>query len=387
MAFKLCAGPCGKKLSTSEFWLDRGKPRARCKQCMSQKPETKGEVRPVPEELGAVEEHRLKVKNAELQAQVKTLTAELSDAQLMRDVLESARAIKVKPIVPRERKSKLLEGTCQVLASDWHIEEEVKPEQVNGRNRYNLEISKRRMERFFESTRWGLDFNRQVFKIRDLILWLGGDFITSYLHPDNVETNLLSPPEAIAYAQTSLVSGIRFLLQDKELERIVIPCNDGNHGRLSEKMRSANRIAMSLEIMLYGMIAKEFANEPRVQFIIAQGSQIYYEVYGKTIRYTHGDETRYGGGIGGVTIPIYKAISRWDTVRKADVTVLGHYHQRTSLSDLIINGSLIGYSPYSLTIGARYEPPAQDLTMFTPKRFKGLSMPLWVSDVEDDQCA
>lgn len=380
---------CGQKKHEYEFPSNGnrfGKPekKSRCSSCLSEG-RKKTPPAAVKETLTPVEEHRLKARNAELQAQVKAVTAELSDAQLMQDVVESSRAVKVKPIAPRERKSGLIEGTCQVLASDWHIEEEVKPEQVAGRNRYNLDISKQRMTRFFEAARWGLNFNRQAFKIRDMILWLGGDFITSYLHPDNVETNLLSPPEALAYALASIVAGIRYLLLDDQLERLIVPCNDGNHGRLSEKMRSANRTAMSLETMLYGMVAREFVNEPRVQFIIAQGSHLYYEVYGRTIRYTHGDETRYGGGVGGITIPIYKAMGRWETVRHADLTVLGHFHQHTSLTDLIINGSLIGYSPYSLSIGARFEQPAQNLTMLDPKRFKGLSMPLWVSERSDDQ--
>ncbi len=107
-------------------------------------------------------------------------------------------------------------------------------------------------------------------------------------------------------------------------------------------------------------------------------------MYGRTIRYVHGDETKFGGGIGGITIPIYKAMARWQTVRQAQLTVIGHYHQWTSLSDLIINGSLIGYSPFSLSIGARFEPPVQDMTLLDPKRFKGISMPLWVSETEDD---
>ncbi len=336
------------------------------------------------EPLDLIDQHRLKSKNAELLARVKTLTSDLSDAKLMHDVVASAQAIKVAPIKPRERRSGLLEGTCQVLASDWHIEEEVKPEQVAGRNRYNLDISKRRMERFFEAVRWGLGFNRQAFKIRDLILWLGGDFITNHLHPDNVETNLLSPPEALAYAHSSLVTGIRYLLQDKELARIVVPCNDGNHGRMTDKMRSASRCAMSLETMLYGFLAHDFADEPRVEFIIAQGSHLYYEVYGRTIRYVHGDEVKSGGGMGGILPPIYKAMARWQTVRQAALTCMGHHHQRLSLTDLIVNSSLIGYSPYSLSIGARFEPPSQDLTMLDPKRFKSLSMPLWVSDLSDD---
>lgn len=331
-----------------------------------------------------VETHRLKSKNAELAAQIRNLTSELADAQRMQEIVMEARSVKIAPIKPRERRSGILEGTCQVLASDWHIEEEVKSAQVAGRNRYNLGISRRRMERFFEATRWGIEFNRQAFKIRDLILWLGGDLITNHIHADNVETNLLTPTEALAYAHTSISIGIRYLLEDAKLERVVVPCNDGNHGRLTDKMRSSGRTAMSLETMLYGFLAREFAKEPRVEFLIAEGSHLYYEVYGRTIRYVHGDETRYGGGVGGITIPVYKAMARWETVRHADLTVMGHYHQRTSLSDLIINGSLIGYSPYSLTIGARFEPPAQDMTMLDPRRFKGLSMPLWVSDRADD---
>lgn len=324
------------------------------------------------------------MSNSKLLAQVKDLTARLSDAKLMEDILASARSTAVAPIRHRERASGLLEGTCQVLASDWHVEELVLPEQVAGRNRYDLEISRARMHKFFDAVVWGIAFNRQAFRIRDLILWLGGDLITNFLHPDNVETNLLSPPQALAYVKHEVTAGIRQLLRDSDLERIVVPCNDGNHGRMTEKMRSANRTAMSLETMLYGFIAEEFRSEPRVQFIIAQGSHLYYEVYGRTIRYTHGDETKYGGGVGGITIPIYKAMARWQTVRHADLTCIGHYHQLTSLRDLIINGSLIGMSPYSVTIGARYEPPAQDMTMLDPKRFKSVSMPLWVSSTEDD---
>jgi len=133
------------------------------------------------------------------------------------------------------------------------------------------------------------------------------------------------------------------------------------------------------------MLADAFKSEPRVEFIIAQGSQLYYDVYERTVRYTHGDECKYGGGVGGITIPIYKALARWETVRHADLTCMGHFHQRTNLNDLIINGSLIGYSPYSLSIGARFEPPAQDFSVFDPKRWRGLSMPLHVSSTEDDQ--
>ncbi len=337
-------------------------------------------------DLPPLEEHRLKKRITDLEGKVRALTVDADHDDVLRDLAEGAAeaAAKVTPIRPRERKSKLREGAALILASDWHIEEEVRPEQVAGRNRYDLTISRRRAQRFFEGVRWGIEFNRQAYKIRDAVLWFGGDFITNYLHADNRETNLLSPVQAIAEAHAWLSAGIEYLLEDPLLERLVIPCNDGNHGRLTETTRSSSRTASSIEWLLYTMLAREWKHEPRVQFLIAEGEHVYYEVYGKTVRFVHGDSIRYGGGIGGVTIPIYKAMSRWNTVRNADLTCLGHFHQLTSLTDLIVNGSLIGYGPYSLSIGARFEPPAQAFTMLDAKRFKSGALPIWVGDAEDD---
>ena len=344
------------------------------------------EPRAVPEVLDTVQEHRLRAKVRELESTVKSLVGQLSDARAMNDIAaEAADTVSaIPPIRPRERTSGVREGTAMALASDWHIEEEVLPEKVAGRNRYNLEISARRMTRFFEAVRWATEWQRQVCTVRDQILWLGGDIITNYLHEDNVESNLLSPVQAIATAQAAIGNGIRYLLEDGQLERLVIPCNDGNHGRLTEKTRSATRKENSLEWLLYIGLQREFARDPRVQFQIADGTQLFLDVYGRTIRFTHGDSVKYGGGIGGITIPIYKALARWDTVRHADLTIMGHFHQRISLSDLIVNGSLIGYSPYAMDIGARFEPPAQEFSMLEPVRFRSASIPLHVSDREDD---
>ncbi|HEY6021069.1 MAG TPA: hypothetical protein VIY48_14525 [Candidatus Paceibacterota bacterium] len=336
------------------------------------------------EKLTAVQEHRLKVKNADLLRQVKLLTSQLSDAHFVGDIVAESQTIKVDGITPRETLSGLREGTAFVMASDWHVEEEVKPEQVAGRNRYNLEISAHRMTRFFESILWAINSQRNTFQIKDLVLWFGGDFITNFLHEDNVLTNLLSPPEALAYIQAALSDGIKFLLTDPELERIVIPCNDGNHGRSSKRMGSSSRTKMSLEIMLYRMLKREFAHEPRVEFIIAEGELLHYDIYGRTVRFVHGDSISYSNGVGGVMIPIMKALAAWETIRHADLTAMGHWHQRLVLPNLMVNSSLIGYSPFSLTIKAKFEPPSQNFSILEPKRFRSVDLPLYVSERSDD---
>lgn len=340
----------------------------------------------IPEKITQIVEHRLKRRVAELTAQVKDLTETASQNDEMSEFVREVMSMPpVAGIQPRERASGILEATPLVLASDWHIEEEVRPEQVAGRNRYNLEISKRRMERFFEAVRWAVDHQRQIFKIRDLVMWLGGDIISNYLHPDNNEANLLAPVEAIAYAHASIAEGIRFLLADDELEQIVIPCNDGNHGRLTEKTRSSTRVQNSIEWLLYYQLQREFASEPRVRFILPTSSFTFYDVYDRTIRFTHGDTFRFGGGVGGITIPMMKALAKWDTVRRASLTCLGHWHQRICLPNVMVNGSLIGFNSYAMDIAAAFESPSQSLRMLEPKRFCSTDVPLWVADRSDDQ--
>lgn len=343
----------------------------------------------VEETISRVEEHRLKRRVRELEAENEELVHQLSDggewAEIVAEV--QARTGSVRPrIAPRERVSRLAEATPLILASDWHIEEEVRPEQVQGRNRYNLEIATRRMERYFEAARWAIDHQRQVpFKIRDAILWLGGDFITNFLHEDNVESNLLHPTEAILMAQAEITKGIDFLLQDPEIEQWIIPCCDGNHGRTTKKMHSATRTQNSLEVFLYAQLARHYAKEPRIKFILPTSSFTFLDdVYGRTIRFLHGDVFKYHGGIGGITVPLFRALGRWETLKHADLTVMGHWHQRICLPNLMVNGSLIGFNAYAQDIAASFEPPVQSLRMLEPRRWCSSDIPLWVSERDDD---
>lgn len=350
-------------------------------------------VKVVEEEVTEVEEHRLKRRVRELDDQVRRLTEALSDggefADIISEVMRRQGEARVARIHPRERAGRIAEATPLVLASDWHIEHEVRPEQVAGRNRYNLEIAKRRMERFFEATRWAINHQRQVpFKIRDLILWPGGDFIQNYLHEDDNESNLLSPTQAILFAQESWIAGLDYLLADPELEQIILPMNDGNHGRTTKKMRSSTRIENSLEVFLYAQLAMHYRNEKRLKFILPTSQFTFLEdVYGHTIRFLHGDVFKYHGGVGGITVPLFRSLARWETVQHASLTCMGHWHQRICLPNLMVNGSLIGYDPFAMGIGASFEPPVQSMRILVPGRFCSSDIPLYVSNRKDDSRA
>lgn len=328
----------------------------------------------------AIIERREKSEAATLKRQLGAALAEIERLRLQSQVATEAEAARgsVPRIERRNNGGTLREATAVAIASDWHIEEHVDAAAVNGVNEYNLEIARERAAKFFSGFIYLIRYHQDHFSIKHALLGLLGDLITGYLREENLESNELSPVRAVATLDVWLDEGIRQILEETDVDLDVV-CLSGNHGRLTEKVRPSTREQNSIEWLLYVGLARRFANEPRVRFHLPAGSQIYFKIYDYTIRFMHGDECKFGGGVGGITIPLYKAIARYETVRHADLTVLGHFHQYHDLSDLVVNGSLIGYTPYSQAIGARFETPRQAFFLIDSRRGKTMPADIWVT--------
>jgi len=270
------------------------------------------------------------------------------------------------------------DATALLALSDLHVFERVRKAEVNGLNEHNAAIASAGIKLLFQKALRLVQIERSATNVRTFVLALLGDLMTNQLHEDQLETNEGTPQEEILFLLEHLAGGIELLLREGEFERIVVPCCDGNHGRDTEKMRAANRVKHSHEWLLYCLLARHFAAEPRVQFSIADGTLHYMELYGRTIRLTHGEAIRYQGGVGGLTIPARKAIAEWDRGRRADLTVFGHWH--TSLLDkqFLSNGSALGYSPYSVRIKAPFELPQQAFVVFDAKRWISAFRPIYL---------
>ena len=119
---------------------------------------------------------------------------------------------------------------------------------------------------------------------------------------------------------------------------------------------------------MYRTLRDYFKNEERVKFIINDSYLTYMDIYDYKIRLHHGDSMRYGGGIGGLFIPAFKAISQWDKQIRADWTFFGHFHQLKDGGNFVSNGSLIGFSPYAIRIKADYEKPKQAFLILDKER-------------------
>lgn len=267
-----------------------------------------------------------------------------------------------------------------LVASDWHVEEPVDPLTVNNLNRYDLEIADRRAKKFFQNGLRLVDLAGRDSNIKTMRFAALGDFFSGSIHDELMEINELRPGDAAGFAKDLLAAGLRYWLKESKYN-IEVDFMDGNHGRMTKKRRHAGRMGNSLEAFMYASLAKEFAAEPRIRFNMCRGAQLYVRLFDDyVVRYIHGDDVNYQGGIGGITVPIRKAISEWNKAIPADLTIMGHFHQKLDGGDFIVNGSLIGYNAFALSIKASPEEPQQTFVLVHARNggTKSLVAPIWV---------
>ncbi len=280
-----------------------------------------------------------------------------------------------------KKSSKTSEATVVAVASDWHVEENVGAE-VGGLNIYNLSIAKARAVAFFQNTLRLTNLLAQDVTISTMILALLGDFISGAIHDELSDNAEELPMHALTTAQSFITSGIEFLLKNSKLN-FVIPCHSGNHARTTHKTHFSNENGHSLEYLMYLALANYFRHEKRIKFIVPAGMHSYVQVYDTTIRFQHGHAIKYGGGVGGIYVPVNKAIAQWNKGRHADLDAFGHFHQMRDGGNFICNGSMIGYSAFALSIKADFEKPKQALFLIDKKRGRTCTWPILFPDTND----
>lgn len=318
-----------------------------------------------------------------LAKEVERLQRELDAALGLEDRVDQYQPTAIKQ---RERGT-AKEGMAVLLLSDLHPEEVIRPETVNGMNDFSPKVASQRIDRLITGTRWALETvraseGRAGYKIRDFMLAILGDLISNTIHPDLAESVAMGPADAVDFTFELIQRVIDSLLADTSIERLVVPCCMGNHDRLTHKNRHQTKAQTSLATIIYAMLRRMYRNEPRVTFDIARGNMVYVNVYGKLVRCTHGDDIGYGGGIGGITIPVRKKISQWNKTIHAALTLMGHFHTTMETKESAHNGSLIGYSGFSQAIGADFEPASQSFFVIDAQRGKRMFTPVQVQDCE-----
>jgi len=311
----------------------------------------------------------------ELRALVRGLTDELEETR--RDLAVALGTGGAKPIKLRPAKAKAGAVTPVCLWSDWHIEEVVEAYATAGRNEYNPEIARLRYERLMGRTVERIQQAAKWNSVGEIVVWLGGDFMSGHIHADLVEVTASSPTETAVQVYDWLREGLLYVA-DATKCRVLVPTSYGNHGRITTgKPRIATAASHNLEQMVYQSLARDLKPDDRFVFDITKTAFKYLDLGNYVLRFNHGDAFRYGGGIGGIHVPLQRAIGRWNAETPAQVTCIGHWHQRLDLEHSVANGSLIGTSEYSRRFG--FEEPSQQMFLVERSaRRKGAVFPLWV---------
>lgn len=265
-------------------------------------------------------------------------------------------------------------------ASDWHIEETVDRAAVHGLNEYSLEIARVRARIYFQNVLKLALMMARDSKINTLYLAILGDFFSGWIHKELLAACSLAPGDAAREWIGIFASGIDFLLRESSfvLEADLIP---GNHGRMTDQIHFSDPTGTSLETFAYHALALRYQGNPRVRFKVADHAMVYRKFFERFMqRAIHGYEVKYGGGVGGITIPLNKAIAQWDIAVRADLTIAGHFHQFFDGNSFLLNGSLIGYNTYAQAIKAKYEEARQAFWLIHASNGgrKAGTFPVWV---------
>lgn len=318
----------------------------------------------VPTVEEQVEEHRLKKKARTATKREKQLAEEVErlqteqDAWLALDVPSDYRIV--------HTGLEKVEATAFFLMSDWHVDETVKSGTVNGMNKFNEQVADERITKFFNNAVALLKMTGDTTVINAVVLAMLGDFISGCIHEELLEGNWCSPIEAIIWVEERMVAGIKLLLKETDYDFIAV-CHCGNHSRTTERKRIGTQVANSTETLLYHHLRSRLKDEPRVQFIIAEGYLTYLPVYDKVVRLHHGDGFRYMGGVGDIYPSAYRWIGRSNSSMRADLDVFGHHHGYRNGGNFICNDSLIGYTSYAVEKGFAFRRPSQRFFMYTKR--------------------
>lgn len=304
------------------------------------------------------ESSRLRAELTALRKKYEVALGQLDREKQATANLAALAGVKSKKISRARPAGKRPEATAILVCSDWHVEERVDPATNVPGNEYTLDIADRRIKQLVQKASMLIEHEKSLTNIRRVVVAALGDMITGQIHDDLVEMTQLAPLAATRWAGERLGGVIDAM---HEIAPVVVATSSGNHGRTTHKPRIATENEHSFEQHLYLTMA---AAEKRkhVSWHVGHGYLNIVDFEGFPVRFHHGHAIRFGGGVGGLTIPANKAIANWNISRRVSLDVFGHWHCFSWLPyRFVANGCLIGHNAFADRIKAEYQPPSQSL--------------------------
>ena len=279
--------------------------------------------------------------------------------------------------VPRFAESKDASKETGVLVfGDWHGEEVVELDRMDGFNEYNLEICAARAAHIVQTAINIADRKERGggWKIENLVVPMLGDMVSGTIH--ELEKHAGRPvTESVIIVGQILASSLRQLAgRFEHVDAIGI---SGNHGRMSPK-KQYKEPTRTWDYLIYQWAKNSLRDVPNVTVSTPRKYSTIIDVRGYNFWLTHGDEFR-----GWMGLPYY-SMQRGLLKRQAlestrggfiHYTLMGHHHHEAKVpqaqGEAYVNGSLIGGNEFGLEAFQGNPTPSQ--IFFGVKEGKGIT--------------
>lgn len=275
-------------------------------------------------------------------------------------------------------------GTALFMLSDLHLDEVVRPEEMQGVNAFNREIALMRLERAVTQVPVLAKQFLNSYEYDGAVLILGGDIFSGLIHDELIELNEAPMLASLDYWLDPMAGVIELMAH--EFKRLQIIGVFGNHGRNSQHKRYKGAAQNNFDWFLYRQLQRHFAKNTDIEWNVPEAPDAYFELYGYQHLVTHGNQANGGSGISGLLTPISLLDHR---KRKRDASIptlgasshmwLGHFHQYLPMGQVTINGSLKGYDDFAWAHNFPFEEPQQAFAVITPEHNVTWQTPIFAS--------
>lgn len=332
------------------------------------------EPKPEPYRLGGSAADRkviqLTDENHRLREALKAAHRDGLSEDVIRDILGTISLAPTSPPSWVRRLRTAGPGISEVPMAMWadiHGGEVVEAAEVNGVNEYNVGIMKRRFNTLVDRTIDLCDKQGPGVEYPGIIINLAGDNVSGGLHPELQKTDELEIIPAVLEVRDMLVWGLRQMAD--RFGSVYAPAVAGNHGRGTPKPEYKRYVYKNFDWLIYELLRREFANDPRIVIDTRPANQVFYSVFGHRFLLVHGDMlgVKGGDGIIGAIGPIMRGeVKTRGTSASAgmeyDTMLMGHWHQQLWLPRAIVSNTMKGYDEYAkLGLNAPISAPTQPL--------------------------
>ena len=309
------------------------------------------------------------------------LQRQLDAANRALTVIEKTESLVLAPpcwLSPEKPKAK--SATVVAMLSDTHFDEVVLPEEVDFLNSYSREIAVKRLESWAQNL---VKMSRHYLaglKYDGCVLILGGDIFSGDIHEELAQTNEDTMIGSLLFWSEQVSSAVAMLAE--EFGKVHVVAVVGNHGRTSRKPRMKLRAKTNFDWLLAKMVERHFHKDKRVSFLVPEGADAFFHIYGHGQLVTHGDQASGGGGIGGIWPVIMRLRARkaqryLATGQNFSTLWMGHWHQYVPSPSLIVNGSMKGLDEYAFINNFAHEVPQQAMAIVTPEHGITIQAPIF----------